>query len=190
MRAAAVLVLLAATLAGCSDPGTSVDCAATVRYHGQIYENHGIYPRPRVPLAEPLGDGTIPRCGKDDPEVAMRLRRIRGVDPGVAVAEPRAGARPQVYVARGYLPDLAASSAHAAVWGHRSAHRPRHCTESFSYQHTVTPTDLLGDAEVHARTKVRAGRRHGEPFLAPGDRLRVTGHVCRDRRFADVIVAR
>jgi len=82
-----LLVLAVLALAGCtSDGGNEGDCTARVRFEGDLYRAHGALPT-QAPLGSSVGHGDVVGCGGlDAPAVdRVEVRRIEGVDPGVAV---------------------------------------------------------------------------------------------------------
>jgi len=63
------------------------DCSGRVRYQGTLYRSHNELNQ-AAPLAEPLGGGDIVGCGGlgADAVDRVKVRAVRGVDPGIAVA--------------------------------------------------------------------------------------------------------
>lgn len=148
-----------------------------------------------MPRAARVGTGVIPPCRSGDAPRRVALHRLRGVNPSVAVAV--AGDDDTVFLAEGFLPQLASHPVHDAIQ-RRSGPLPgpRRCSRGFATTGTVTAVQPLllrsqgGEVAIslHARTRVTGFLRAGEPYLQVGDRITVSGRVCAERtRFADRI---
>ena len=81
------LLLLSPLPVGCSGGPSDGDCSGRVRYQGTLYRSHNGLNQ-AAPLAEPLGGGDIVGCGGlgADAVDRVKVRAVRGVDPGIAVA--------------------------------------------------------------------------------------------------------
>jgi hypothetical protein len=189
-------VSAAAVVGGCSlggggETGATPSCASAVRWNGDVYFGNDL----RMPRAARVGTGVTPPCRSGDDPRRVALHRLRGVDPTVAVAV--AGDDDTVFLAEGFLPQLASHPVHDAI-ERRSGPllAPRRCSREFAESGTVTAVSPLllrsrrGEAAIslHARTRVTGFLRAGQPYLQRGDRITVRGRVCAERtRFADRI---
>lgn len=97
MRRLVLLALLVLPLAACGGGGTpptgaSASCAARVRSHGTAYAGVSVGAHALRPVRR-LGRGVVPGCAdtggngrsSPSPSLSVRLWRIRGVSPRVAV---------------------------------------------------------------------------------------------------------
>jgi hypothetical protein len=92
-RSAAALLTLAAALAGCGggdDRGTTgseaeKSCPARLTWEDEEYLGSGVRLPPE--RGKDVGEATIPACGPND-ERKVRVTRIPGVDPSIALGNP------------------------------------------------------------------------------------------------------
>lgn len=101
IRLLVVAAVLTGVLTACSvtvETGSSASCAATLKFRGQVYGGTSLRTHPpydrigRIPAAHmhEIGSGELPPCNDTndahDPAQQVRVARIDGVDPQVAVA--------------------------------------------------------------------------------------------------------
>ena len=205
--ATASLTLLALGAFGSGSAHAS--CAPAVRWHQVTYLGMG---GPAEGLALPaagaaLSGGVVPGCndtvvtGLDgrplsptEPDTAVDLRRVRNVPAALAVMTT--GPYGGLYLAPGYLPQLASHPLHRLF-------RPnagRGCGSATRLTGTVSgqPASALGvragsrllDVLVQRRTAVRAPLRAGQPRLRNGDRVRLSGRACAGSAFVARSISR
>jgi hypothetical protein len=199
MRRTLASLVVAAGLLAAPAPAPAA-CALGVEYRGAFYVGATPVPGARVEQGAPLRGGVVPGCddvviiGPDGrreneppPDTAVDLVRVAGVRAAVAVAMP---GRSDVFIAPGFLPELASHPLHEALF----AEPPR---ERCPGSKTVTRTGRIVSAPgfgrqlgmrggggqssvaVGAATRVLGGtRRAGLPYLRKGDAIRVTGRRC------------
>jgi hypothetical protein len=117
------------------------------------------------------------------PDQEIKVRRISGVHPDVALA----ASRRRVYLAAGYLPELRSHPLHRAVWRRGDLPRKRVCREVVASA-TLKSQPGFGrvlrvagrDVDLRADTRYSGRHRHGLPYLRSGDRVTVRG--CPQRR--------
>jgi len=149
----------------------------------------------RVTLGAPV-KGISPRCndgGGPEPDVDAQVASIAGVPVAVAVVEPNA---PQaVYLAPGYLPDLASHPLQELLHGGKrrwiDARDRRRCRDTAHVSGILDERDVLtGTLKTHGtiiavdgRTDYHGPLRNGLPYLTGGEHLDVRGKRCRHREF-------
>ena len=189
----ALLVLAAALAPALSAAPAHAACAATVRYAGTTYFGSAL----SADAGQALRGGVRPGCndvitrdsqGNDttqpEPDQRIALRRVRGVPARLAVAfEGR------VYLAEGYLPQLADHPLHRP-WAHAAQATPSSCGKPWRVEATLAVTPSPGpipvktaggrDALLQLRgdTRVHGLDLHGYPHLQKGERVRALVRSC------------
>jgi hypothetical protein len=195
-----ILGMSLAVWCGCDDaPSTAGGCAKAVVWQGSTY----VAIEAGLPRGDRVGTAVLPDCESDNVLGRPVVYEVRGVSTTVALGvEDNPG---EVFLAQGFLPELAGHPAHDAIYGSPSEPRARSCSGRWRSQGTVTSNPFSGMLLVevageevtvflHARTRVRVAVRGGEPYLDRGDRVTLAGRWCTDRgtgrqRFADRVVA-
>ena len=206
--------LTAAGLAGAAgDAGAS--CAAGVSFDGVFYTQ--TQTRDGVARGASVQGGVQPGCddvvvlGPDgqrldepEPDVPVELLRIRGVSTKLAVTRPD---QPGVFLAPGTFPQLPRHPLHTALHGSRrapDATEDRSCGPRTRHRGVLLATPPAGGeialttsagldlpVIVDARTRFRGARRvAGQPVVAAGDALTVTGRRCAGPYEAPLVALR
>lgn len=188
VRRLLITAALAVAASGAFAVPAGASCNDVVRWHGTTYAAVAA-PKPPAP-GRALRGGVRTGCrdvvvdapdgaAADAADVPVRLRALRGVDPALAV---RLGA--MLYLAPGFLPQLASNPLHRLFPGRhgRRCAGTRHLTGAVAGPvgptlWIVTPTGPV-EILVQRDTRVRAPHRAGQPHLATGDRIAVTGRSC------------
>jgi hypothetical protein len=188
-----VLLALAATLAPVLAAAPAhASCAATVRFGGVAYFGSSLSARE----GSALHGGVRPGCndqvvrdsqGNDisprEPDEQVQLSRVRGVPARLAVAYEG-----RVYLAEGYLPQLARHPLHRA-WA-RGVQAPSSCGTAWRVNATVSVTPTPGPIPVataggrntlldlSADTRVHGLDVAGYPHLRQGEKIRALVRSC------------
>ncbi len=192
LKAAVALSLPWLALLGCgSETGYSGACAVAIRLEGARYVAQRSLD---VPVGAEVGQAVTASCEGQFGGRRVTVRRFGDVPPALAVAVAVDG-EPGGYHAEGYLPVLRGHPLHRHMYGSddRPAPRRRGCGRSFRWDGVVVVTPETGNElvvrrfgrrrttflDLHARTRVHGFSRSGFPYLARGDRVRVSGRICR-----------
>lgn len=199
LRFAGVLVAVGVTFSCVAAQGTATSCIAQIKWRGTDYLGRGAPRDTRVPLGGSLGRARVPACGDaieiidgveqqppDEPVRFVRVRRIRGVPPGLAVFDVRGQA---VYEAVGYFPQLRSHPLHRLYLNEPQPQRLR-CGRERRYRGRIPEAPFIASfsiklkrggtvgVSVGERTRFRGFLRHGHPYLQRGDRVRVVAKRC------------
>lgn len=187
------IVVVVAALVALHASTASAACIDGVERHGHLYIGASLHrsvelagalraTRPGCDDAIAIGpDGR--RSNPPPPDREIRLRRIRGVHPDVALGSSRRRA----YVAPGYLTELSSHPLHRGLWRRRDLPRPRRCREvvvsgRLKWQPGFATLFRVAGRNLALRADARylGRRRHGLPYVATGDRITARG--CPVRR--------
>jgi hypothetical protein len=188
----ALLALAAAAASALSAAPAGASCAATVRYGGETYFGSSLTARE----GRHLRGGVRPGCndvvtrdeqGNDisprEPDQPIDVRRVRNVPARLAVSYDG-----RVYLAEGYLPQLARHPLHRR-WARGQA-KPSDCGTPWHLRATVSVTPTPGpipvktaggrDAllQLRADTEVHGLDVAGYPHLAQGENVRALVRSC------------
>jgi len=197
----AALVVTFAVIVARMPPGAAAQCVPTLVYLGQYYSGTE-QPRDLPATTALTRSGFYPACNDvvtdpplDERDTNARVFRIHGVRPEVAVTADDGS----LYLAFGFLPDLASHPLHQVIYADR--HRARrlagpHCRVAGR----VIGPGGLGPLMVHAdhvtepverssaypvivylrpRTAVRGLSRLGLPYVREGDYVHVSAALCK-----------
>lgn len=184
------LACLAVLVAGCGDAAEeSGACAAAVIYDDMVYLGQHIRHNPLRP-GEPLDGAVSPAChdtipaDPDEHDEPTDLRRVKGVDPEIAVWVPGEGRRWAVYVNAGSFPEIRGHPLHAVLYRDEEP-RPSRGTPDCDFDGTVERVGLSVEVQpatglerfVTGRidTRVEGFERGGWHVLRRGDRVHVAG---------------
>lgn len=199
------LLILAATIVSAVGAAPAhAACALSVKLNGTAYVASGL----TAPEGPAVKGGVIPGCndvivhdasGRDisprEPDTPVALHRIAGVPARLAVTY-----NGKVYLAEGYLPELARHPLHRA-WA-RAAARPTSCSKAWHVTATLSVTPTPGPIPVRTSggraaflqlasdTKVTGLNLAGYPHLAQGQRIRALVRSCSSPFGGRVLLAR
>jgi len=202
------LIALALVAGGCGTdaPGLEGDCVARFMWDGVEYAGIGAPKRPVI-VAGSLGPSAMYGC-PGDPRIDVLVVRLAGVDPSVAVgvrSDPGSD-HFDLYGRRGYVVESERHPLHDAAYfrprqpqavpdGYRCS-PPREMpvqvvdeqAESIPLRVTsddpaaaefLTAERVEGFVYLTVETRIRGAERRGIPYVAAGDRLRITLRECR-----------
>jgi hypothetical protein len=199
LRLAGVFVTVGVALSCVAEQGRATSCVAQIKWGGADYLGREAPREARVPLGGSLGRARVPACGDaieiidgvvqpspDEPDRFVRVRRIRGVPPALAVFDVQGHL---VYQAVGYFPQLRSHPLHGL---YRNETRPRRlrCGRERRYRGRIPEPPFSGSFSVRfergrtvglsvgERTRFSGFLRHGQPYLQRGDRVRVIAKQC------------
>ena len=190
-----------------TEPAANLDCAYPLLWNEVRYVP-GIDLPASSRLGPDIGSGVVLGCGSEEmgyyPDEDVRVRRIEGVDPSIAVAALiKDAARPIVWLGHGYLvesPRHPLHSAIAASWG-LDGHEGFTCGEGRTTTARALSTPAPGqplevgadDPEVEAlltasgtqslvsideETAISGLERHGVPYVERGDEFVLAVRPC------------
>jgi hypothetical protein len=214
---ALVVLAIMVAAAGCArqekagsaptEPDASLDCAYPLLWDEVRYEP-GIDLSSSSRLGPELGPGVVLGCGSEEtgyyPDENVRVQRIEGIDPSVAVAAQMKDAdRPIVWLGHGYLVESPRHPLHSAIAtsqgldGHEgfTCGAPRTTTaRALSTPAPGQPLELGADdpevealltepgtqrlVSVEADTFVHGLERHGVPYVERGDEFVLVLRPC------------
>jgi hypothetical protein len=196
MRGLALAVLVLAAGCGGASETEGGACAAAVVYDDTVYLGEHIRHNTLRP-GEPLDGGISPAChdtipaDPDEHDEPTELRRVRGVDPAIAVWVPGEGRRSAVYVNRGSFPEVRGHPLHEAIYAGedppQGLRRPPNCrfdgtVERMGLSVEIQPaTGLERFVTAQLDTRIEGFERGGWHVLRRGDRVHVVG-VCHWRQ--------
>ena len=184
-------------VAGCGEEiGSSGSCAPAVIYDGTVYVGQDI-PHSNLRPGEPLDGGVSPACHDTipaDPDAhdePTALRRVRGVDPAIAVWVPYERRRSAVYVNAGSFPEIRGHPLHAALYRGRDQPDRLRGTPNCSFDGTVERLGLSVEVQparglerfvsARADSRIEGFERGGWHILRRGDRVHIVG-ACKGRQ--------
>jgi hypothetical protein len=190
-----------------TEPAANLDCAYPLLWNDVRYEA-GIDLPASARLGPEIGSGVVLGCGSEElgyyPDEDVRVRRIAGIDPSVAVAAQIQDAdRPFVWLAHGYLVESPHHPLHSAIatsWG-LDGHEGFTCSDSLTTTARALSTPTPGqplevgadDPEVEALltakgtqrlvsleadTAISGLERHGIPYVERGDEFVLAVRAC------------
>jgi hypothetical protein len=190
-----------------TEPAANLDCAYPLVWNEVHYEA-GIDLPASSRLGPDIGPGVVLGCGSEEmgyyPDEDVRVRRIDGIDPAVAVAAQIKNAdRPVVWLGHGYLlesprhPLYAALATSLGVDGHEGFTCGGSLTTTARALSTPAPGQPLeieaDDPEVEALlnepgtqrlvsieadTAISGLERHGVPYVEQGDEFVLAVRAC------------
>jgi hypothetical protein len=190
-----------------TEPDASLDCAYPLLWNEVRYEP-GIDLPSSSRLGPDLGSGVVLGCGSEEtgyyPDENVRVRRIEGIDPSVAIAARTKDAdRPIIWLGHGYLVESPRHPLHSAIaisWG-LDGHEGFTCGTSRTTTARVLSTPAPGQpleveaddpevealltepgtqrlVSVEADTVVSGLERHGAPYVERGDEFVLALRPC------------